>query len=841
MTQPLARSSRALILGVIFGLGVAGRPAKADVPVTRSVYRLPSSNGHGAVLVDLNAARLTHFREHPFASEEPLIDASGNDVWSGNQPQSVATRDLLFDAYFGLRSEGSERWLTTAPVDRDHSGYAGYADGKVGGTGIASLVQTQGALELTQYFFAPRDFPHAGFVMAMRARNTGPSKLEGLAAFSLHNFHLGYGRPGPLADLAANGETIDFDPAKQALVERGFAGVVVARPLGAVLRHAATTPGSNKGIYDIVAAGGNADLENLDGPGVTADDSVSGYELELGALDPGAEAWVGVAFAHKADPFAASEVEGWLDAFLQGRDAKSVVEGERASWAKFQASLTPPAGLSTDEETLLRHSAAMLAMAQVRESSSYLREFLSKDGEPRYTRFGTSKGGPKASLPATVEHRGKGAVLASLPPGEWTVAWARDGAYAAAAMASLGMNDEARAALEFTLGAEADRFQTWSELASYAMPPYLVSLVRYHGFGIEETDLNDFGPNLEFDGLGLFLWALRTYEMRSGDTSLVDANWNAVSAKVADVLVALVDPATGLIRPDSSIWETHWKGRERTWAFTSITAARGLCDAAALAERMGDAAHAQTYREAGTSLRSAIAHRLTDDAGSIAANTEELASGEGYWDAAVLDAIALGLFDPKGRIAKATLAGLDAHLAAPAGAGWSRNDDRRDHMGGVDLSPWGSEYDSAEWVFTDLRGAIATRRGGDMTRADRLLAWVRDQSLANYLEVSETYDEGNGTYKFNAPMVGFGAGAYALALVDRGEAPEPACGAYFDEGARDGGFDASAEDAGLNDAPSTRGGCGCAVPSRDGEGTLSTALALGLGGIGLRRRMRRRA
>ena len=118
---------------------------------------------------------------------------------------------------------------------------------------------------------------------------------------------------------------------------------------------------------------------------------------------------------------------------------------------------------------------------------------------------------------------------------------------------------------------------------------------------------------------------------------------------------------------------------------------------------------------------------------------------------------------------------------------------------------------------------------------------MRDQSLANYLEVSETYDEGNGTYKFNAPMVGFGAGAYALALVDRGEAPEPACGAYFDEGARDGGFDASAEDAGLNDAPSTRGGCGCAVPSRDGEGTLSTALALGLGGIGLRRRMRRRA
>ena len=51
------------------------------------------------------------------------------------------------------------------------------------------------------------------------------------------------------------------------------------------------------------------------------------------------------------------------------------------------------------------------------------------------------------------------------------------------------------------------------------------------------------------------------------------------------MLVALVDPETGLIRADSSIWETHWNGRERRWTYTSVTAARGLCDAAELAER----------------------------------------------------------------------------------------------------------------------------------------------------------------------------------------------------------------------------------------------------------------
>ena len=56
-------------------------------------------------------------------------------------------------------------------------------------------------------------------------------------------------------------------------------------------------------------------------------------------------------------------------------------------------------------------------------------------------------------------------MLASLPPGEWTVAWVRDGSYAATAMAVLGMKDEAREALRYYLDADAGRFQSWSELA----------------------------------------------------------------------------------------------------------------------------------------------------------------------------------------------------------------------------------------------------------------------------------------------------------------------------------------------------------------------------------------
>ncbi len=828
-----------VVTAALVGALASARPAEAQVPVQRTFFRLPSSNGHGAVLLDLAQARITQLREHLFASEEPLLDQAGDEVWLGNQPQAVKTRDLLYDAYFGLRSGGDQRWLTTIPVDLDVSGYVAWQAGATGGTGVVQMVQKVGDLEATQLFFAPQALGHAGFVMAMRVKNAGAAPATGVSAFSLHNFHLGYGRPGPLDDLAENGETITFDGsgAKADFLERAFAGVVVARALGAASHHGASNAASPPAasVYAIVNGGGTTDLPDLAGAAPTADGSVSAFQFDLGDLAPGAEAWAGVAFAHHGDPFAGATVQGWLDAYVANAGAKELVDAELAGWASFQtAKVTPPSSLDAQEEALVRQSAVMLKMAQVGEDHAFLREVLGDDSEPRRTRFGLALGDPPATLPATVAHRGKGAVLASLPPGEWTYAWIRDGAYSVAAMASLGMNDEARGALSFYLDAESGRFQDWNELAPYAMPPYLISLVRYHGFGVEETDFNDFGPNLELDGFGLFLWALREYETKSGDTSLVDASWPVISTRVGDALVALVDPATGLVRPDSSIWETHWNGRQRSWAYTSITAARGLCDAAALAERVGDTGRAASYRAAGESIRAAIAAHLTDPAGAIASNPDELASGEGYWDAAVLDAIAFGLFDPAGPIATATLAGIEQHLRSPAGAGWSRNDDRNDHQGGDDKSPWGSPYDSAEWVVTDLRGAVALRMAGDTARSDALLGWVREQSAANYLAVSETYDEGNGTYKFNAPMVGFGAGVYALALAHRGgQEVEPACGAYFVEGAggaggaggTTGGTTSSSSGAGPGSGAgggqgeSDDGGCGCRMaPGSDGSG-----------------------
>lgn len=819
-------------LGAMRLLLLLSLPAFAQQLPPRSFFDLPSSNGHGAVMVDTRTGRLVHFREQLPATEEPELDDQGRERWVGNQPQYVKTRDLLFDAYFGVRVGGQQRWLDGVPVDS--SGYAQALPAPRGGSGIVSFQQRTLGLELTTSVFAPLTLPHAAYVAVLCAKNTGTTPLDGVSVFHLTNLHLGFGRPGVMSEAASNGETVVITPSGD-VFERGFAGVVGQRPLGAAVATAwnPATPQAQNGF--LVVRDTQGDLPARSGDLGVADDWASALQFNLGTLQPAAEQCAGVVTAHHANPFAQAELTASLDAYV--RPVGELLAEELGRWMTIQSGLAV-SGLSEEEEAVFRESAVMLRMAQVKGRTAYLREWLSRDGEVRRTRF--LDGG--VALPATVTHRGAGAVLASLPPGEWTYSWVRDGAYAAVAMAELGWAAQSRDALSFFLDAEAGRFKDWGEFQPVGFPSYGVSLTRYAGFGVEETDFNDFGPNLEFDGFGLVLWALRERELRTGDLSLVDARWPVISTLVADPLVALIDSSTGLVRRDSSIWETHWNGRERSWTYTNITAARGLCDAADLAQRKGDVVRAARYREAGVALRRAIAEKLTDASGALASNREELLSGRGYFDAAVVEAISMGLFSPDGRIANATLDALDRQLRVAHGPGWARNDDRVDHSGGNDLSPWGSEYDSAEWVVTDLRGAVAMRAAGRSARADALLDYTRRQSLANALVHAETYDETSGAWKFNAPMIGFGAGAWVLAMAHRGgRAITPACGAFeepapvVDAGVPSADAGASPVDAGILldagvDPAKPPQGCGCtSAPS------LALGLLLSLGSLRRRR------
>ena len=79
--------------------------------------------------------------------------------------------------------------------------------------------------------------------------------------------------------------------------------------------------------------------------------------------------------------------------------------------------------------------------------------------------------------------------------------------------------------------------------------PYQISVCRYYGDGTEWSDSNSNGPNIEFDGFGLFLWALDEYVAASGDTSLITTYWaSTIKPKVADVLVHSAGPERAHLR-----------------------------------------------------------------------------------------------------------------------------------------------------------------------------------------------------------------------------------------------------------------------------------------------------
>ncbi len=460
---------------ILVGLVLLRAASASAAEPHRSFFDLPSSNGWGAVVLDLQQARVHHWRDHLFATEEPRWDAAGVEVWSGGLPQAVPSRDLLFDAYFGVRVDGEQRWLTDLPVDLDASGW-------LPGTNVVQMVQSLGDLRLTTWAWAPWGLERSAMALALEVQNVGSAATGGISVFSIQNLHLGEGRPGPTQEIGAQNETISVDGATRRMQERGFAGVIATAPLREPVSASVWYPGaSGPNPWEVVNGGGSTDLVGVAGDQGVHDDSVAYYQWNSGALGVGETGRFGLVMAHHGDPFAYAAASADVDTWIGGRTIEAILTAERTSWQAFQDGLSVPVNLTPDEEALYRHSAVVLRMAQVRETQAYLRQWLSTDGEPRWT-------GSGAQLPAMVQHAAAGGVLASLPPGQWTYAWPRDGAYAIVGMSWAGMQQEARAVLEYLLDADTDRYRGYDELAGVPIAPYAISLCRHHGFGVEESD-----------------------------------------------------------------------------------------------------------------------------------------------------------------------------------------------------------------------------------------------------------------------------------------------------------------------------------------------------------------
>ncbi len=377
--------------------------------------------------------------------------------------------------------------------------------------------------------------------------------------------------------------------------------------------------------------------------------------------------------------------------------------------------------LSPEERALAEQSIAVLKMAQVSPYESVVRS--------------------------------RGQILASLPPGQWNIAWVRDGCYAILALCRVGLFEEARDGLRFFLNAEAGRYRRYvhSDGRDYGVGvPYQISVCRYFGDGSEESDFNSDGPNIEFDGPGLFLTAYCDYVDRSGDSLFLRETYPAVAENVADVVLRLIAP-NGCIRQDSGPWERHLPGKQ--YAFTSIVCARGLGDFAALGRKHG-AADWRRYAAGAERIRSGISRMLVVGGKYIKGNVSARRPEEyEYFDAASFEAFGFGVFrDPA--LFSAHLRIYEKYLRLPGG-----------QRGFIRVNG-GDGYDSAEWVFLDLRIASAMSGSGLKQKARELIRWVTAQSGRNHNLIAELYRAGAPGYEGAVPMAGFGAGAYLLALAD---------------------------------------------------------------------------
>lgn len=471
-----------------------------------------------------------------------------------------------------------------------------------------------------------------------------------------------------------------------------------------------------QGAWDTVNAGAEV------GGGcssTTGDDLVPAFGWRVEGLEPGEERWFGVVTA-------AGDAAGWID----GRDPATWYADEVADWADWQAELRLPGDLTVDEEAVYRQGLAFLRMAQVREA-------------------GDAAGQIAASLPL------------SAPVGDfqhiWNITWVRDGAYAAAALAAAGQPAAAADSLAFMI----QPGKTGEYRAYVGESDYAVSVCRLYGDGTEWSDVDEDGPNVEFDNFGLYLWAMGEVVAASAEPLLADEVPRALDG-VADVLVRLVDPNTGLLLPDSSIWERHWNGNQQQFAYSSAWAVAGLRAAAELADRLGDA-RADTYRDTASRIAAAIPAHLLDANGVVAASREQLAEGDDYYDLAAVEVFNHGILEPGGMEHLASVDAWDRELRVASGHGYMRNDD-------------GSTYDLHEWVVMDLRLAESLYRACETDAAQALVDWVTAQARANADTLPELMHPETADFAGPAPMLGFGAGAYAWVLLHR-EAWVSACDA----------------------------------------------------------------
>ncbi|MBL8615798.1 MAG: hypothetical protein JNM72_09345 [Deltaproteobacteria bacterium] len=594
-----------LHIGLLVGLVLGTAAPAAAVEPWRSVHRLPVANG---LAVTTFAGSAEGFG---------VLDRWSDRVYQVRSPGDGPVRDLLYDAYFGVRSAEGSAWLTSytalSPLD---------------GNAVIEVRRERGGLRFTERHTAPMDLELPATLHTMTVENIGADVIADVELYALNNLHVGTDWGDGAG--ANRRERIAGGPGSGGLVEWGEETGLVMHMIPAE----ATDLTPCVDVWRRLQEGGALD-RSCEGSG---DDQVGALGWQLGDLAPGEARTVGYVLAFSAG-FDTATAPPLVGDWAAGRGAAALMDAAQADWAGHLDGMDAPDDLSAEEQAVWRAALGYLRMAQVREADDALGQIV-------------------ASFPN------------SAPVGgfahEWNITWPRDSAYAIRALAELGAVEAATAALTFLLQDEKNGY--YADLIG--VEDYALSVCRAYGDGTEWSDDDGTGPNVELDNFGLVLWAAGAVQAAGGDLSAVRP---ALLDGVADILVESVDPAWDLIIADSSIWERHWDGRQRRWTYTTAFAVAGLRAAAELATAAGDG-RAATYAATADQLEAGLRAHLVSEDGVLVANLEDHQRGLPSLDLAAVEAINLGLIDARGPEAAASFDAWEG-LRVAHGNGFMRNDD----------------------------------------------------------------------------------------------------------------------------------------------------------------------
>lgn len=410
-----------------------------------------------------------------------------------------------------------------------------------------------------------------------------------------------------------------------------------------------------------------------------------------------------------------------MQAALQQIKNNNLPEAETRYMKNVFASCKIPPGISAAEKNTIEESITVLKMSQV---------------------------GDKEIFPLS-----QGQVVASLRPGVWAISWVRDASFAIEAMSKLGMYDEAKKALEFMLNAKpTDQYIHYvhTDGKDYGiLAPYIISVTRYFGNGREESDYNADGPNIELDDFGLFLTAFYHYVNESSDKAFFEKWKNSIDTIIRAVIKNINEK--NIIRRESGPWEHHLPGKEFMW--TSGVNARGIQLMALLNKKYGQPV--QEYESAATRLYNGIIKNCLINGKYIKGNaTEQKSSDHHYFDAATFELFANGLItDPALFVSHVNE--YDKHNRA-----------MHDPLRGYIRFNSEDSYENQEWPFAGLRVAVAQKNLGSKTEAKKLIDRITMFANRNNNLIPEILSNDMSMYRGAIPMVGYGAGAYILAVLE---------------------------------------------------------------------------